>query len=172
MKKIIVYGCLIFGIIFATHFQAKAQGFQEGDVAVNAGIGLATTYSTPVADLNMPFGGGFEYGIADLTPGLIGVGGEIGYVSGGDLDIFYIGGKGSYHFNELLELENDDVDLYGGIGLYYRNFSYSEDNINFGNDVVASFHLGGRYYFANNIGGYAEIGNNWAWLNIGAVVKL
>lgn len=171
MNKLITYGCLVLGLLFFSNFNASAQNFQEGDAVINGGIGVGSTYSW-AAGLNLPIGAGVEYGVTDLDVGSIGVGGDIGMVSGSGLTILYIGGKGSYHFNELLEVENDDLDIYGGVGIYYRNFNYSGSNITFASGIIAGFHVGSRYYFADNIGGYAELGNNWAWFNIGVVFKL
>lgn len=171
MKKLLTYGCLILGMVFFSNSNTLAQSFQEGDAVINGGIGVGTTYSWG-AGLGLPIGGGIEYGITDLDVGSIGVGGDVGVVSGSGLTILYIGGKGSYHFNDLFEVENDDLDIYGGLGIYYRNFNYSGSNSSFGSGMVASFHAGTRYYFSDNIGGYAEIGNNWAWLNAGVIFKL
>ena len=165
------------GIIVVTLFltfliqsTVSAQSFQKSDIVINAGIGVGSTYSW--SGLSMPLGGGLEYGITNLEIGTIGVGGDLGFISGSGLTITYLGAKGSFHFNELLKTNNDDLDLYGGLGLYYRNFSYSGLASSFGNDVFAAFHVGGRYYFSDNIGGYAELGNNWGWLNAGLVFRL
>src|SRR5690554_5925259 len=126
--------------------KAQAQegyAFQEGDLVLNAGIGLGTTF-TFAGSLGLPFGASVEYGITDA----IGVGGFAGYASGGGLNVLYVGAKGSYHFNELLNLENDMLDLYAGLSLYYRNFSYSGINFGVASGIQLGFHIGGRYYFS------------------------
>lgn len=169
MKKIIVATFLCLGFMVFGQSNANAQTFQEGDLVIDAGIGLGSTYSW--GGLGLPLGADLEYGVSNLDVGSIGVGGSLGFVSGGSLTIFYIGGRGSYHFNELLELENEKVDLYGGLGIYYRNFNYSGIRT-FGSGIIGSFHAGGRYYFSDNLAGYAELGNNWAWLNFGIALKL
>ena len=169
MKKSII-ATILFGFFMLFNLNLNAQTFQEGDAVINGGIGLGTTY-TWAGGLGIPLGAGFEYGVTDLETGSIGVGGDIGYVSGGSLSILYIGGKGSYHFNDLLEVENENLDLYGGLGIYYRNFSFSGTGSTFASGLVASFHVGTRYYFTDNFGGYAELGNNWAWLNLGVTYK-
>lgn len=171
MKKLII-GSIFLGILFFMNYNAAAQSFQEGDAVINGGLGLGTTYSWG-AGLGIPLGAGLEYGVSDLDVGSIGVGGDFGFISGSGVTIMYIGGKGSYHFNDLFEIENDDLDVYGGLGIYYRTFNWDSDIIGASSDdVVAGFHIGTRYYFADNIGGYAELGNNWAWLNVGIHVKL
>lgn len=180
MNKLVKLVCILVGVFLATNINASAQtveadpelnnNFKKGDMVINAGIGLGSTYTW--GGLSMPLGGGLEYGVTDLEVGSIGVGGDLGFISGSGLTITYIGAKGSYHFNEMLELENDDLDVYGGLGLYYRHFNYSGIGSSFGSGVMAGFHVGSRYYFADNIGGYAELGNNWGWLNIGVVFKM
>ncbi|MDZ7771901.1 MAG: hypothetical protein U5K31_04065 [Balneolaceae bacterium] len=173
-KKIITLSSLCLGLILFTMADATAQDgdfdppFSQGDVVINAGIGLGTTYSWG-GGLGLPIGGGVEFGVADLETGTIGVGGSVGYVGGTGLSILYIGGKGSYHY----PFENSpDLDVYGGLSLLYRNFSWDSSFIQSSSGLVVGFHLGGRYYFADNIGAYAELGNNWAWLNAGIVFKL
>lgn len=184
MKKLLTYGWLILGFTLFSVYSANAQDttatsspFQEGDLVINAGIGLGATYSTfgGGGGLGLPLGAGAEYGVADLETGIIGVGGDFGFISGSGVNVLYIGAKGSYHFNELLELGNNALDLYGGLGLYYRNYSFSGPAGTFGNigsGIVPAFHLGARYYFTEQLGAYAELGNNWGWLNIGVAFKL
>ncbi len=169
MKKIVVGTVLCIGFMIFVQSNANAQTFKEGDLIVDAGIGLGSTYSW--SGLGLPLGAGLEYGMTNLEVGSIGIGGNIGFVSGNNLTIFYIGGRGSYHFNELLELEDDKVDLYAGLGIYYRNFNYSGGR-SFGSGLIGSFHAGGRYYFSENLAGFAELGNNWAWLNVGIALKI
>ncbi|MDZ7719458.1 MAG: hypothetical protein U5K72_11640 [Balneolaceae bacterium] len=180
MKKLLTVGILVIGLVFLSNTNLHAQSFQKGDFVIDAGIGLGNTYSYggigTGLGLGIPFGAGAEYGIVDLETGSIGVGGSVGYSAGDVIDILYIGAKGSYHFNELLELEDEKIDLYGGVTLLYRNISWDYDGFGFSvpgdSGIVPGFHIGGRYYFADNIGGYAELGNNWAWLNLGVVFKL
>lgn len=140
--------------------------FQEGDLIINAGIGLGTTFSYS-GTLGLPLGGGVEYGITDA----IGVGGEAGFASGGGLSVFYIGAKGSYHFNDLLKIEDEKWDVYGGLGLYYRSFTVSGINFGLGSGITAGIHAGARYYFSDKFGVYAELGNSYAWLKAGVVFK-
>jgi hypothetical protein len=141
MKKLLTVGIIVIGLFVYSATSANAQSFQEGDIVINGGIGLGYTYST-VAGLGLPFGGGLEYGVADLETGSIGVGGQVGYVGGDSFNILYIGAKGSYHFNELLEVENDDLDVYGGISIFYRNFNTTGTRDDFGSGIVPGFHVG------------------------------
>lgn len=169
IKRLITVGCLCVGMLLLSNPNASAQSFVEGDMVINGGIGLGTTYSWG-AGLGLPFGGGLEYGITNLETGAIGIGGTVGYVGGTGLSILYIGGKGSYHYP--LE-NNEDWDLYGGLSLLYRNFNWGSNFISANTSgVTVGFHLGARYYFSDNVGIYAELGNNWAWLNAGVAFKL
>lgn len=170
MKKIsyVVFSTLL-ALVFTTNTQA--QNFQEGDFLINAGIGLGTTFATYGGGFGLPLGGGVEYGITDLETGSIGIGGDVGYVGGSGVSMTTFGVRGSYYLTEVFDVDNEKLDLYAGLGIYYRNFSFSDFG-NWGSGVYPAFHAGGRYYFADNIGGFAELGNNWGWLNVGLVIKL
>ncbi len=177
MKKLLVIifaATFVFATSSITNF-AQAQdtgGIQEGDLVINAGIGFGTTFSTFGANFGLPFGANVEYGITDLETGSIGLGGDFGISSGSGVTMTTFGARGSYYFNDLFDIENPDLDVYSGLGLYYRNFSISGTTSNWGTGVYAAFHAGVRYYFSDNIGGFAELGNNWGWLNLGVAIKL
>jgi len=138
--------------------------FQKGDKLLNIGIGLNSYYSSGI-----PINGSFEVGVTDD----ISVGGSVDYLSSkysygfGDwkFTAFYIGGRGSYHFNKVLNLNSEKVDLYGGLGLGYRSFSWSDDlgqsNVvsgSYGSGIYIGLHVGGKYYFTENIAAFAEFG--------------
>lgn len=172
MKKLLTRTVVTLFLFAALSSQnAVSQNFQEGDFVINAGIGLGTTFATYGGGFGLPFGAGAEYGIKDLETGSIGIGGDVGYVGGSGVSMTTFGVRGSYYLTEVFGIENDDLDLYAGLGIYYRNFSFSGFG-NWGSGVYPGFHAGARYYFADNIGGFAELGNNWGWLNIGVVFKL
>lgn len=168
MKKLYFLLIVLLGI-FVSKPQANAQAgfaFQESDLVINAGIGLGSTFT--YSGSLVPFGASVEYGVTDA----IGVGGWVGYGSGNGLNVLYIGARGSYHFNELLNLENDMLDLYAGLSLYYRNFNVTGINFNVGSGVQLGFHIGGRYYFSDSFGVFAELGNGLGWLTAGVAFKL
>lgn len=150
---------------------SQAQNFEEGDLVINAGIGLGTTFATYGGGFGLPLGGGVEYGITSLETGTIGIGGDVGYVGGSGVSMTTFGVRGSYYLTEVFDIENEKLDLYAGLGIYYRNFSFSGFG-NWGSGVYPAFHAGARYYFADNIGGFVELGNNWGWLNAGLTIKL
>lgn len=159
--------CLTFCILLSFH--SSAQSFEKGDVILNAGIGLGATFSYGLGGLGLPLGGGAEFAITDA----IGIGGELGVLTGNVITVFYIGPKGYYHFNELLNHGNEELDVYGGIAIYYRHFSYSGfGSFGLGSGVTAGIHVGGRYYFSEKFGVNAELGNSYGWLKLGACLKL
>lgn len=171
MKKSI-YTVFIALLAIGIHTNAHAQSFQEGDFALNAGIGLGTTFATYGASFGLPLGAGLEYGVADLETGTIGVGGDFGFISSSGVTVMTFGGRGSYYLTELFGIEDEKVDIYAGLGIYYRSFNVDGfGSVNWGSGVYPAFHAGGRYFFADNIGGFAELGNNWGWLNVGVTFK-
>jgi hypothetical protein len=167
MKKVILV-CISIALGLSLSQHAHAQVYEKGDVIINAGIGLGTTFSFGPGGLGIPFGGGAEFAITDV----IGVGGEFGFLSGSGITVFYIGPKGYYHFNELLNIENEALDVYGGLALFYRNFSFSGfGGFGLGSGIVPGFHVGGRYYFSEKFGVMAELGNSYGWLKLGVCLK-
>lgn len=138
--------------------------YAKGDKLLNIGIGVNSYYNGGI-----PVGASFEVGVTDE----ISVGGSIDYLShkynagfGNDFKFtaLYVGGRGSYHFNKLLNLANDKIDLYGGLALGYRSFTWSDSNFNsgLGNSYGSGVYLGifaaGRYYFSENVGAFLEVG--------------
>lgn len=171
MKTITLWCFLLaFGISLTQH--TYAQSFVKGDVIINAGIGLGTTFSYGLGGLGLPLGGGVEFAITDA----IGVGGETGILSGSGLTVFYIGPKGYYHFNEILNISSDELDVYGGLALYYRHFNFKGfggfGGFGLGSGIAPAFHVGGRYYFSEKFGVNAELGNSYGWLKLGACLRL
>lgn len=159
MKKLLL-GFLLIGAAFIFNTPAAYSQFENGDKLLNLGIGLNSYYSGGI-----PLGASFEVGITDE----ISVGGSASFLShtyfGNDkFTAIYIGGRGSYHVNKLLQLNNDKLDLYAGAALGYRSFSWSNDYYggslggSYGSGIYFGGFIGGRYYFANNIGAFLELG--------------
>ncbi|MEQ9414505.1 MAG: hypothetical protein RIF39_11770, partial [Cyclobacteriaceae bacterium] len=75
-----------------------------------------------------------------------------------------IGARGSYHFSELLNLNNEKIDLYGGLTLGYRNFSWSDSGFgsglgnSYGSRAFLGIYAAGRYYFSEKVGAFLEVG--------------
>jgi hypothetical protein len=162
MKKIILGICLLTGLFVA---QTASAQYKKGDKLLNIGIGLNSYYSA-----GTPIGASLEVGVTDA----ISVGGMIDYVgtsyayAGGSTSFsaLYIGARGSYHFNELLNLRSKQWDIYGGASLGYRSFSWSDTNIgnglalggSYGSGVFLGIHVGTRYYFSDKVGAFLELG--------------
>ncbi len=171
MKKLLTLAALFVFVLGAS--QTFAQGYKQGDNLLNVGIGLNSYYSGGI-----PIGASFEHGFTDV----ISAGANLDYFShtyavGYKFSIIYIGVRGSYHFNELLNIQNDKVDLYAGLGLGYRNFKWSDSAFNglagsYGSGAYFTGFVGGRYYFTDAVGGFVELGGGGSTnFRLGATFK-
>jgi len=145
---------------------------------LNAGIGLGSygLYGTG----GLPLTASFEHGVTEN----ISAGVSLGYVQRKyvyDWKYTYIifGARGSYHFNELLNLQEPKLDVYGGAGLLYRHWKFKythsggdavDDYKSSGGSVTVDLHAGGRYRFNEHIGAYAEVGYGISPLQLGVTV--
>ncbi len=157
MKKIffvICFPCLLF-----LYSNAQAQ-YKNGDKLLNLGFGVNSYYSGGI-----PLSASFEVGVTDD----ISVGGGLDYLSYnypgyGRFTAVYIGGRASYHFNRLLNLKNESIDIYAGASLGYRSFSWSESYVGpslgntYGSGVYLGIYAGGKYYFTKSVAGFLELG--------------
>ncbi len=160
MKKLILVLVLVVGLVSLGVSQASAQ-FAKNDNLLNIGIGVNSYYSGGI-----PIGASFEHGITDD----ISVGVGVDYLShrynyGNSrygFNIFYLGARGSYHFNRLFNLNVEELDIYGGAQLGYRNFSWKDDftgaSDTYSSGVFFGIHAGARYYFKPNLGAFLEVG--------------
>ena len=162
MKKNLI-PFLLVGCLVLLSGSAFAQ-YEKGDKLLNVGIGVNSYYNGGI-----PFGASFEVGVTDE----ISVGGSVDYLSHNYGNVFgndwrftaiYIGARGSYHFNELLNLSNENIDIYGGLTLGYRSFSWSDSGFgtglssSYGNGVFLGIYAAGRYYFSEKVGAFLEVG--------------
>lgn len=159
MKKLsVLAGALFLSMVVF----AQNGAYSKGDKLLNIGVGLNSYYSGGI-----PVGASFELGITED----ISVGVNVDYLShkykgyGADwkFTALYIGARGSYHFNTLLNINNEKVDLYGGAALGYRSFKWNDGDVeglknSYGSGVYFGVFAGGKYYFTNNIAGFAELG--------------
>ncbi len=165
MKKIFAIVALFTLSLVATQSFGQ-MSVDKGTKFVNLGIGLGGSFFYGSA---LGFNVGADFGVAkNIT-----VGGAAGFRSFGDgIGGFDIGARGSYHFNELLSTP-ETVDLYAGLGLSY--FSFTGLNglgaTNTGTTYFP-FHLGGRYFFSEKLGGFAELGSALSTLKLGVTFKL
>jgi hypothetical protein len=162
MKKIKI----VFLFVIASAGTATAQkgGYSKADKLLNIGVGVNSYYTGGI-----PLGVSFEAGITDQ----ISIGANVDYLShkyqsGSTLSYkftaLYFGVRASYHVNELLNIAQEKVDLYGGLTLGYRSFgwkdNYSSSTLSgsYGSGIYFGGYVGGKYYFGNNIGAFAELG--------------
>ena len=159
MKKHILYPLFLITLLSSISLSSFSQAYKEGDKLLNATIGLNSAYSSGI-----PLGASFEVGVSkDIS-----VGGSLDYTSfkydalDYGWNFLYFGARGSYHVNELLKVKNDKLDLYGGLGLGYYTASFSGLGGTYAGAYSSSLYLtgfiGGRYYFAQNVGGVLELG--------------
>jgi hypothetical protein len=179
-RKIVLAAVIVFSLL--TTKSVSAQGgapFNDanGINLLNAGVGLGTygLYGTGGLPLTASFEHGFSKNIsAGLEAGMV----QRKFADGWKYSYFIIGARGSYHFNEVLNVSNPKLDVYGGAGLLYRHFKvkYSgEWDELYGKassgDVTIDLHAGGRYMFSDNIGAFAEVSYGISPLKLGVSLK-
>lgn len=184
MKKAIV---LTAGLLLAFFFQnsANAQSNHFSDVKgvnlVNAGIGIGTYGLSGTG--GVPLVASFEHGFtknisAGIETSLV----QKSYGAYWKYAYFLVGARGSYHLNEVLNVANPNLDVYGGAGLLYRHFSFKEkggfggDEPDYGykasgSDMTIDLHAGARYLFNEHVGGFAELGYGISPLKLGVSLK-
>lgn len=139
---------------------------------------------------NLPvLSAGADFGIDRMFS----AGGRIGYTSSSFESPYFIGvtrslyrwkytyitiaGRGSYHY----PIENNKLDLYGGLDLGYNIVSakYEGDvtGRTFASSASGSYmffgvHVGGRYYFSETFAVFSELGYGFGILNVGISMKL
>jgi len=163
MKKIITCSLMIVLVTFYTH-SAKAQfnPYADNVKMLTAGIGFSSwgvpifaRFVVPVAD-NITVGGGLSYQSKGENFGTIGKWRHT---------IVGIHARGNYHFNELIEID-DQWDLYGGLnlGYYIWNTKWDDSGTSFDYSGSGSggfslgIHVGGRYFINDRIGINLEFG--------------
>jgi hypothetical protein len=172
MKKLILLGTITLLVSFAS----KAQ-YQKGDFLLNAGIGLGYYYAGGV-----PLMISGEYAFTDKLT----IGGYLSYTtwnrtpfSSAKYHYSFVdfGARGSYHFSELFGITNEKLDIYGGAFLGYAVGSSSYTGPGFavsdtyGSHVSTGIFAGARYYFAEKVAGYGELGYGISPLSIGLTFK-
>jgi len=167
---------------------ARTGPFEEGTNALNLGIGIGSVYSFGAGY----FGGSssvspalsisYERGIRPIGPGILGIGGFVGYqgasydLGGGDKikyrDIL-VTVRGAFHYPVTPEF-----DAYGGVGIGIRHGSTSYEGDYFDalgsssyNDFVTGIFAGGRYFFTDNIGAFGEVGYDQSFLKVGLTAR-
>lgn len=171
------------------------DAFGKGTTAVNLGIGFGISYgylsgTSSMPSISLAVDHGFIEGVG---PGIISIGGIVGYKSAsydynGYLDgktarwtNLFIAARGAYHYNFT---SNPRLNTYGGVMLGVRSYShrwYGYDFWTLDNEIkeytdtqmYLAFGLfaGARYYFTDNIGAFAELGYDVSFLKLGVSAK-
>lgn len=170
MKKALA--SLFVAVLLLTSVQSFAQlAVDKGSKFLNVGIGLGGYGGIGFGGGVIAIGASFEAGVApNITVGAIGSFRPYsGYGS-----YYSIGARGSYHFNEILSISDEKLDFYAGLGLIYSGFSYKDSYYrglyNYGG-IGFGGHIGGRYFFSDKLGGFAEVGVGVAPLQLGLTAK-
>jgi hypothetical protein len=175
MKK--VFTILCFSAIFFAAQTVSAQAeIDKGNVLLNGGLGFGYYYAGGVPILFSA-----EFAINDA----ITIGPYLGITSwrykwGGErwsYTFIDFGARGAYHFSKHLNLNTDNLDLYGGVMLGYRAASYSGPDWAGWSDpypskVTGGLFAGARYYFSDKFGVFGELGYGVAPLVLGVTLKL
>ena len=162
--------------------------FEEGTNVINLGIGLGYRYSYGAglfggsSSTTPAFSISYERGILPLGPGVLGVGIFGGYQSASiDFGSGYrwkytdivVTLRGAFHYPVT-----DQFDAYGGLNLGLRHLGSSvEGNGNSYikpdsyNELAGGLFVGGRYYFTDAIGAFAELGYDQTFLKVGLSAK-
>ena len=182
-KKVLLITGLLFSLFAQNSFAQKSSGEGFADVKgvnlLNAGVGLGTYGLTGTGGL--PITASFEHGFTkNISAGV-----NLGYIqkkyaANWKYSYLIFGARGSYHLAETLKISNPKLDVYGGLGLFYRRYSfkYKDDNdseplgySSSGGDIDFELHAGARYMFNNKMGAYAELGYGISPLQLGVSVK-
>lgn len=173
---------LLLVIMGLAVFSAKGQSeYDEGQIDINAGLGIIPTFG--LGKVQMPISLSVDYAVQeDVGIGDIGIGGYLGFSSSTENDpnygnisrAYYIAGvRGTYHVDFI-----EGVDTYFGVLAALRVATLKVENSAFGDLPSAgggtgySLFAGGRYYFSENVGVFAEIGYGISIINAGLSVRI
>lgn len=167
-KKIVIIG-FVMPLCMLVQTTIQAQDI-KGNNYINAGIGVGTFGFSGTGGL--PITVSFEHGFTDKISAGLGFGFvQRKFTESYKYTYLVFGARGSYHFNELLNIQNNKLDTYGGASLFYRHFKLNYDDQNVyktsGGAIGLGIHIGGRYFFSERVGGFAELGYGISPLQLG-----
>ncbi|MCC5937923.1 MAG: hypothetical protein JJU34_11640 [Lunatimonas sp.] len=172
--------------------KAAGQAFDQGTQVIAVGVGIGSSlgsfnYSSQIPAISLQY----ERGVWQAGDvGVISLGGYAGYkgfsykTSSGNFEATskwnytILGLRSAFHYQGI---ENDRLDLFGGLMFSYNILNYSyEDNTgssavssgNFGSSAGMTIYVGGRYYFMENVAAFAELGYGVSYLNLGLAFRL
>ncbi len=178
---------------FAAHSTTQAQSFGVGDDVASFSIGLGGRYgaSSVYSSQTPALGLAYEHGLMDLGPGVLGVGGYLGFKSlayryagpGFEYDWSWrytiVGVRGSWHYNEWHGI--DELDVYGGLLLSYNSVRWTDDTryptgfptttSSASSGIGLSALVGARYFFTESLAAQMELGYGISYASIGVALK-
>jgi hypothetical protein len=139
----------------------EESSFSKGDNIVDLGVGFSA--------YGVPLHAAFEHMFTDdVSAGVFG-----NFATYRSVSAFWAGVKGNYHFNRLLALNTDKADIFAGASLGYWSVGSKGFNYGYGNSAFFVIQVGGRYYFTEKLGAYAEFGGgNLSGGTVGITFKL
>jgi hypothetical protein len=161
---------------------APVDPMSQGSWILGVGVGPGTH----VFGNGYGFGPGFkvffERGIWQLGPGVLSLGGDIGFSFFSDRFLdegrenwlnFMFGARGAYHYGWNVA----GLDTYGGIplGIGFSVYSHNKTAGYRGYQGIfpyVGFFLGTSYFFNNQFGINGEVGYNVTYANLGVIFKL
>ncbi|HEX7869948.1 MAG TPA: DUF6646 family protein [Chryseobacterium sp.] len=133
---------LVFMLMIFVGATVSAQAYTgKGDQKVNLGLN-AWGYGTGISAT-------YDYGLNQLIS--VGAGGNAyfdNYRDNNKDNRVFIFGRVNFHLREALQLP-EQLDIYPGVDLGVL-----------GRDFGIGAHIGARYFFTDNFGVFAEVGNN------------
>src|SRR5690606_1107656 len=181
MKVHVILLVTLFPLIV---IDGSAQTFDSNTKVLSAGVGIGSSlgssaYTTQSPGMSLQY----EQGIWEIGgPGTVSLGAYLGFKNfGQDYTSFnynasakwnytIIGVRSAYHYAGL---ENNRIDVYGGLMLSYNILNYSIEQsggqsvmTNAGSSTAGfTLYVGGRYYFVENIGVFTELGYGISYVN-------
>ncbi|MDC7221125.1 MAG: hypothetical protein PQJ59_14410 [Spirochaetales bacterium] len=188
MKKKVLLAVVVFSLfgatgLFAQEWTSYSPEFQEGDIAIQAGIGLlagfygdttippisvSVDYAQPIADLPFSFGGIVAYAKSEDDYSYFGYNWTYEY------SYILIGGRAAYH----VDFGVDNLDTYAGVLLGFNIVNSSVSGDSWGSSSADSSYMlygayaGARYFFTDNIAAFGEVGYGMGLITLGATFKL
>jgi hypothetical protein len=186
-RRIIVTGILmVIGLLTMTHVysqkSAPVDPMSEGSWVISAGVGPGTHLFGNGYGFGPGFKFFFENGTWQLGPGVLTMGGEVGfsffsdYFEPGYRETwlnFMFGARSAYHYGWKIP----GLDTYGGIplGIGFSAYTFKDYPGRHSHQPVFPYvgaFVGASYFFNNHIGLNGEFGFNVTYANIGVIYKL